>query len=702
MSMLIFIFLGIISSIFQLVIFREFTFSIAKNELSFIVAVGIWLVFCSLGSLLGKKIKRLSIGPIALGFCLVFSLSVFAIHLAKTIVGFSYYEAASLIFVIASSFILIGPLSLLVGLAFSVLSQNYLTKKYSSDILAKFFAYEALGFFIGGLLFSFIFSRYSNPFIFSFLPLIFLFSGFGNTKKKILSGLIIIFLSLISVGNFNQVVKKELKNSNILSNRGSSYGPIIEAEKIGIKSIYANGSLIATSEDKSSVEEFIHISLSAHKSPEKILFVGPALSGQINEILKHKVARVDCLEINPVLSAMSRERLGSLENVNFIIDDPRRFISRTNEKYNFILLNMPAPSNLSYNRYFSYEFFKNLQKVMLADTVLAFSIPSKRDVLSPKFVNFNSCIVNTVRKVFKNVLLVPSDSMIIIASNKKISSSDLLQNFSELSIDAAYFTKYHLIDYLDQERLQYVEDKIAESKAINYDFYPLGFVYFSLLEQAKFYPDLSSDTNKFKRTGLIIFILVLLVSVFLTKRRSFLFMVSSIGFSSIAVNSVIFLAFQIFSGGLFWKLGLLTGFFMLGLSLGAYLVNKMPKNILLQRKSLICFYCLWIFYLTCLGIMLHLASKLSFFGEILYLFSFISGILTGGVYPFAAKALFGKLKKSTRIPALVYSADLIGAFLGTFFFSYLFIPFFGTFSSLILVGIVLVCFCFVNLAKFPA
>jgi hypothetical protein len=58
--MLIFFFLGITACLFQLVVLREFTYSLAKNELSFILAVGVWLIACSLGSLIAKKRGRLS------------------------------------------------------------------------------------------------------------------------------------------------------------------------------------------------------------------------------------------------------------------------------------------------------------------------------------------------------------------------------------------------------------------------------------------------------------------------------------------------------------------------------------------------------------------------------------------------------------------------------------------------------------------
>ena len=52
--MIIFIFLGFISSIFQLVVLREITFSIAKNELAACLAAGAWIIFSAIGGLVGR------------------------------------------------------------------------------------------------------------------------------------------------------------------------------------------------------------------------------------------------------------------------------------------------------------------------------------------------------------------------------------------------------------------------------------------------------------------------------------------------------------------------------------------------------------------------------------------------------------------------------------------------------------------------
>ncbi len=690
--MLIFVFLGIVSSIFQLTIFREFTYSLAKNEFSFILGVGIWLIFCSLGSRIAKNKKTLSLVSLAPLFALVFSLVIGSIHLVKTLVGLAYYEAASLGFVFIAAFFLISPVSFLIGYSFCIFSRHYLNKQaFGEKTFGKFFAYEALGFFIGGLIFTFFLSSYSNPFIFSFLSFVFLLIPDIKPKIKLISSLIIIFLSIVFSLSFNPILKAELKGADILISKGSNYGPVILAKKFGVESLYVNGSQVATSEDKAGDEEFIHSVFSARSGIKDVLFIGSYFSGQVQEILKYKINTLDCLDINPVLSALSRGRvkLKEKEKVNFIVDDPRLYLSETEKKYDCIIMNMPAPSNIALNRYFSLEFFKLIGEHLTGRGIFSFRIPSRADILSPRIAQFNSCIINTLDLAFGNWLLIPSDSMIIIASlNKNISPGDLIKNFQAHNILTDYFTIHHLKYSLDEERMNYLKSKLEKGVDINSDFNPQGFLYYSLIEQAKFYPRLLINIPKVRNLIAIIFvILALFISGFGASSKKVLLLpnASIVGFSSIGLSAVIFVLFQLYSGALFWKLGILTGIFMAGLSVGAFLINLNLEKIFKIKRPLPVFYFLWFLFL------IFFVAGIRFLGQhpyaefIFYGYSFISGVLTGSLYPILSKLMLANQANPKNLAASIYTADLAGAALGTFIFSIFFIPFLGVQLSLLMI-----------------
>ena len=692
--MLIFIALGVVASIFQLTIFREFTYSLAKNELSLILGVGVWLISCSLGSLLLKKKKTLSSGFISSLFAIVYSLVICAIHLSKSLVGLSYYEAASLGFVFIAAIFLISPVGFLIGYSFRAFSRRYLDRhRPKVKTFGKFFAYEAIGFFIGGVAFTFLFSSYSNPFVFTILAFLLLIALDVELKEKIIYSSVIILLTIVFFFSFKPILKLELKGADILKLRGSSYGPIILVKKFGVESLYVNGSLIATSEDKAGNEQFIHSVLAANPKAKDILFIGPYFSGQIQEILKYPIRSLDCLDLNPVLSSLSIAKLEAIqrEGANFIITDPRLYLSKTKEKYDCIIMNIPAPSSIAFNRYFSYQFFQLIKERLNDKGIFSFRTPSKADILSPQFVRFNSCIINTLESVFKGRLLIPLDSMIIIASlNKNISPDDLIRNFESLKLPTDYFTIYHLRDSLDSGRIGYLEEALDRRVDINSDFNPLGFLYYSLIEQAKFYPRISINISMVRS-------LVLLASGlgFSSRKPLLLPNAAVVGFSSIGLSAVIFVLFQLYSGALFQKLGILVGIFMAGLSTGTFLVNSLIDKIFKIRRPLPFLYLLWFLFLVGLWAGIKSLDGHCQADFIFYLGSFSSGILTGSLYPMLSKLIFTRLGNSLTgfankinpkdLAPSIYMADLAGAAIGTFTFSILFIPFLGVGLSLLMI-----------------
>jgi len=685
--MIIFIPLGIIASIFQLIILREFSFSIAKNELAFVVAAGFWIIFCSLGSIV-KTSKKLSKIPVCILASLSFSLSICLIHSAKSLIGLKYYEATSLGLVLFLSIILIGPAAFIIGLAFRNFVQEYIkNNRPQKDVFAKFFAFEAIGFFSGGMAFTFYFINYTNPLIFSLLPLI-LLPEIKNTYKKIPAALIIILITLISVINFNPILENEFANAKILANFSSGYGPLIITHKAGATTVFSAGSALATSEDKSANEEFIHMSLSATDPSlnKDILFIGAAISGQIKEITKYKLKSLDCLQIDPLISKLIQNQLPAKlkSKINVITSDPRIYLKSVNKQYDAILMNMPAPTNLALNRYFTKEFFKLTSQRLKSKGIFSFTIPSKREILSPQFNRFDSSIINAVDEVFINRLIIPSDAMLIIASNKqKINDYDLLDNFAKTNPKVEFFTIYHFKDYLDPSIRSYTQNMLDRKITANTDLKPSGFLNYLVLEQMKFYPDLKIDFKKI-RLGITIFLLffaiLIIIISYLSKKTSCLLNIGIIGFTSISLSSIIFVLFQLYCGALFWKLGLLIALFMAGLAIGTFLINRIKIN---RINLLFGLYFSWMIIIFVLILYLKIIVKLGYEEFVFYSFALECGFFTGSAYPIITQNMLKNKFDEKNLAMTIYSTDLIGAFLGTVACGILLIPFLGISYSLL-------------------
>lgn len=688
--MIIFISLGIIASIFQLVILRELSFSLAKNELAYVIGAGLWIFLCSLGSI-AKTPKKLWELPLCILASLAFIFSICLIHLSKSLIGLKYYEATSLGLSLFLSIILIAPPALVIGLAFKYFTQKYNQENpLQNNTYAKFFAFEAIGFFLGGVTFTFCLAEYTNPLIFSLLSLT-LLPSIKNYRKKILAACLVIGITIISATSFNSILKQEFAGADILANLGSAYGPVIAARSAGATTVFSAGSSLASSEDRLANEEFIHMSLSATDPIVKkdVLYLGAPISGQIEEIAKYGLNSLDCLQINPLISKLIKNALPNSPNnkINVITDDPRAYLKNINKQYDAILMSMPAPINLALNRYFTQDFFKIIAKRLKPKGIFSFTIPSKREILSPQFAKFNSSIINAIDGIFPNKLIIPSDSMIVIASvRQKIDPSVLLDNFAKLNPSTRFFTIYHFKDYLSPLMRAYTQKMLDRKIEANTDFNPSGFLNFFALEQIKFYPDFKLDLKKV-RLELLAFILTFIALIIITaglwKEASCLFNIGTIGFTSISLTSIIFVLFQLYCGALFWKSGLLIAMFMAGLAGGAFLMNTAKAY---YSKMLSVIFLSWTIVIFILFLNLGLIERSARAEFIFYLYFLISGVLTGGAYPALARNLRENKFDPKKITLIIYSTDLIGAFLGTLACGILLIPFLGIPYSLLILA----------------
>jgi hypothetical protein len=399
-------------------------------------------------------------------------------------------------------------------------------------------------------------------------------------------------------------------------------------------------------------------------------------------------------------------------------------------------MSMPAPMSLALNRYFTQEFFALAASRLKTKGIFAFSIPSKREILSPSFASFNSSIINALNREFKSKIIVPSDSMLVVCANgKNLKSQGLIANFSTNRIKTFFLTTHHLASLLDHSIAEYAQGKINSSIAANTDLNPAGFTYYLALEQAKFHPGIRLDLETMRR-GVIAFaiiaILLALSGGCFSRKMSCLINIAAAGFTSISLSAVIFMLFQVYCGALYWKTGLLISAFMAGLSAGVFLVNR--------NEALVKIKVAWIFLLWMAAICALYPGMKLFAGNgaaevVYYGYALVCGFVTGGAYPILARGIneaprakargFFSSCPSGEIPtasirglkaavlkrrdksafqsnspaAVIYSADLAGAFLGTLLCAGLLVPFLGITSTILALLLINAIFALKNLRR---
>lgn len=669
--------LGFVSCLFQLVLLREFTFSIAKNEISLVLAIGLWIVFASLGNLASLKRKQIPLSWLPFLFTCFFCLNIAGIHLSKIFFGVHYFENASLALTIVCAVLFIGTQSFIGGYAFGLLCKDTL-KEHPKAVRtsSQLFTFDALGFFIGSLAFSFLWSRYTNPFLFAGLSGI-LISLVQPRKQKILHLFLIFLVSAVFISLFEPILRIELDHAHIISIEGTPYGPDMVTQKNGTFYHYAQGSLIQTSEDQASHEELIHTAFASTDNHNQVLWIGRFLAAQHREIIKQAPKNFHAVWLTQHPRSMVH-----------IIDDPRQYLRANQNHYDLIISRTPTPDSLSANRFYTLEFFRLVHDHLESDGIFVFSLPSKRDIISPAIADFNSSILNTLTQVFPFVLPVPGDTMIVIASKQEpVDPNRMIQRFKDQEINTTFFTPYHLVDALRSDRKDFFLSHLDPHIALNKDLEPFGFLYYWILEQKKFYPWFQCDLRRAQHQlpiALILFTLFIAGSTLLFKKNWPVLHASLFGFFSIGATTLVYLIFQMMSGDLYWKLGLLISTFMLGLSVTTYALSLQIKRSLNHQLMIKGLYLGWMLIMLALWAVTQLFYKNILGPNMLYILSFLAGALTGSGYPALVTALGQTREEAHNIPVLINIADLIGACIGTICFSIFMVPLLGVPQSLLL------------------
>lgn len=704
-----------LSSIFSQVIFlREAILSFYGNEFFIGISLSFWLIWVALGSLISQKfLKTEKIFPLI--HFLVPLFLFLEIFLLRSIKNFGLAgEIPDFLLATLFLFFVSLPVCFLLGSWWS-LGTKFFTQIFNSkEITNKAYFLETFGFFIGGILFSFFFVRL-NEFLVAFFLLFlnFLVAIHLSTQK------LFIFLFFLSLFIFPFLEKLNFltfslrfKNQNLIEFKNTPLGNI-SVTKIGDQfNFYQNGTLLGSNYEFQFGEEFSHLTLLQKEKIEKVLLIGGGFKGILEEILKHPVEKVYYVELDPnlieIILSYLREDLKTAfsdKRVRLVFDDGFHFLKNTNEKFDFVLLDLPPPSTILLNRFYTLEFFQMTKERLKEDGIFAFHLPFSPSALNKNLENLNKTVFQTLKKVFKEISILPEENIIFLASEKELIKNPevLVQRYKEKKIETNFLTE-DLIRYrYSTERINMAFSLFKNESKINSFAKPISYFYQILFWQDTFHPkfteifeDISFNFNK------IAFIFLIILAPFLVRLQKKspstlpLFSMFGAGFSIMALENLILISFQVLVGYLYFRISFLISLFMLGMTLGVYFWSKQKSNF----SNLVKLHSLLILFLFLFGFYLFFPFKLKnkiLIEIIISFFTFWGGFLGGGFFPIVNQIYLSLQKFPHLKTATIYAFDLFGSFLGSFltslvllpisgFLGVLFFIFFINFLSLILIS----------------
>jgi spermidine synthase len=721
-------YIGFGSILSQILLIREFLVSFYGNELSIGIIFACWLVWVGIGSAVGNKVikRNQSISNLFIVFIALTPLVMFMQILAvKFVRGFIHTPTG----------IFLSMMELL-GFSFSVLSVGCClwgmlftlgAKMLSSEReefwrgVNKAYVLESIGSVAGGLFFSFVLAS-----LFSTLQIVFFlfFSAWSlmlwyalKSKKHIRTFVLLCFIALYyfilqpirTLEHQMDAYQWSLINDKLTFVRSidTKYQNLSLLRLENQHTIYTDGRPTYNIPNTYETEIFIHTILVHRFNAKHVLILGGGFNGILKEILKYPVQEIEYVEIDPALlpfvePILDNQNQQALRDprVKIISGDGREFLSRRQCSFDAIILNVGEPSTASLNRFFTLEFYQQCSNRLTSDGILAFSVPSSAEYITDEMKNLNASIYHTFKEVFKNVLVIPGDHAILIGSQSNrpfIQDPDSLAHlYANTKISTEYFSKYMFKEKMPPDRIRYITNtlKSVHDYRINTDTDPVTY-YFDLLLWNRFLHGDNSLFSSMSRPGifavgslgvgiLLIIILVRRRQIEKRERNALAIIIACGGMIGMALNLLLLLNFQETFGSIYEMLGAMSAVSMLGLALGAILIERITQKHKMKFILLVVLTAL-VSVVLLLPQLLHLLLRMHSMPFTLIITMFCGGLIG---------MLFGNVNRlyshHTTDIGSVYAYDVLGSSVGALIACSVLLPVLGIQEMIIFLALVLV------------
>ncbi len=662
---------GITAAITQLVFFREFLSIVSENELTTAVLISQWLVLNGIGTLIGGKLKnKPQLFPyLHIGAVIFPGISILLLRLLRNSV-FVSGAAPEIVPFLVFSFMILSPFCILNGVFLPI--ANALVGTRSKNKSA--YPMDCIGGITGGLLFTLILFKTTNPFHIFLIIGILNFIVLIKIKRPWHGLLLLIMVSIPLFCDLNRLTLEMIfRDLSFEKSFPSKYASLrLMKEKDGTPILFSNSRPVYTPFNYAKSEELVHIPMLQVPESSNVLIISGGMDDIIYEVLKHHPKHIDYVELDENILKAGRE-LGVLKDnphVQYIQSDTRTFLRETKRIYDCIIMALPEPSTISLNRFFTSEFYMMVKKHIAPGGIVAFSLPGMPDYISKEYKAILSGVRKTLQTRFSKVVFFPGTTTIVLASDNIISIAidSLLR---QRPLDNRFLNSNYLKGYFTLARFEMVNDSTINSP-VNMDFAPSLF----LKVQERFFREFSLSKVH------ILIVATIPVLFFLFFAGKYIFMLFSTAFAATGSEVFLLMAFEIHFGTLYFAMSFLFALFMFGLFMGFIIGNRMS-----EFKSTYAEIAMIAVLPTLIAAMSpSLKHAIPF---LLIIISFISGAQMSGL-----------IREKKGSFAVLYWADLMGGALGAFVMGLFFFPTLGpSLSVCVLVLMKIISFCKVRFSK---
>lgn len=675
--------LGAAAMITQLTLLRELLGAFSGNELVLGLALGGWLLLTGAGAWLGSlpgegrpPEKLLAAGLI--GVALLPVLQFLALRGARDVL-LPRGGTAGLGATILGCGATLLPFCVLSGALLTVACRAA-ARTGAAAPTGRVYLADTLGSLFGGACFSFVLVARCDHFtLLGAAALVCLAPAAALAAQLRARGLLTAaliaaaaVLAALFWGDVDARSAQWRHREEIVYRASSPYGRLVVTRAAGQLTFFENGVPILHTENQAAVEEAAHYAMAQRPGARHVLLIGGAVAGTAREVLRHGPASVTCLELDPALLAAGRRFLPAHladPRLTLLATDGRRFLQRTPQRFDVIILDLPDPATLALNRFFTREFFAAARRALAPDGVIAFAVGRYENYLGADLARTLASAHGTLRSEFASVLLIPGGRVFFLGSPAPL-TLDIAARLDERAIPTSWVNRHFLAAALAPDRLADLARAVAQPAALNTDFAPVLYHY-----------HLRHWLGQFASPHSLIGLLAAgALAAYVVRLRAAPRVVFAAGFAAATLELVLLLAYQVFYGSLYQQIGLVVTVCMTGLAAGAAWSTQRPsphpplRALAALGLALAALAAALPLALPPLGRLDALLGTELAGQTAILLLTFLISALAGAQFPLAGTAEHTEARHGA---ARLFSADLLGAALGALLTSAWLIPVLG-------------------------
>jgi spermidine synthase len=715
---------GLGSLVGQIVLLREILVIFHGTEISIGVFYGGWLAGIALGAAVGAWLAKrrtedltdlFLYSLIGLGFSIL--VQIIIVRQVPAIFGAAPAELAPLQGIVAA--VPAGTLisAFLTGFLFPVGCRSVIGA--DDRVIAHLYVFEALGSLAGGLVLTFLLLRVLEPLRITALTAAIIGSavivfGLGSRRRSALIGgpvlLLVAVLLLLPPGR--QLIDWSVASRwqslhpgmELLTSQPTPYQQA-EIARLGKQfSFFGNGKIVSSFPDPHTANRLTALIMAQNPQAKRFLLIGGGTGSFLTSLLAYPVQRVDVVEPDPwafriVRNYMPQQERNSLKDprVHLIFRDGRLYVNRIDKAtYDVVVAMIPDPVSSFWNRYYTVEFFRGVAGALKPGGIFVTEVTSAENFWGSEVASYAGSVYHTLLQVFPAVKGTPGDETIFFASRDRhiltLDPAVLKARYAELPRHP--FAPSGFDTLLPPRRSRFVEEQLKQSPVlINTDFRPVSSSLAMILWGRFSGTERLEVLNTLRRGGLLVYLIPL--GFFLVARLGFrarwgprethegrfqaILAMAAVGAAAMGLQIVLIYVYQSLFGYVFERIGLFAGIFMMGLVTGGLAARWGLLRIRSKQIAIIALLLLFagmcMVLPTCIE---SLSGKPPHIIEgALFLIVFLSGIVTGAVFPFVASRHLALSGDTGQASGWTDAADHCGAALGATITGTLLVPLLG-------------------------